>query len=208
MTATIRTVTPGQQKFSAIVYFHSYKMYTIGNPNGIALLEITTKPPNSGFQKVYQAYITKSTFVIIGLVNLKVGDALYIEFDAKASLYNIELHNSADENLPVIATPAPVEKKIETDPHKCVNLVLPGVMWTCGAIGRDDRLNCYFFNHSTSRYKDCAHFRESMGDVCDCVAAHKHCQGYGVPKISGTSRAIPESQSYDELLRKRFGKKI
>lgn len=184
------------------VFFHGYTPLKSGDPRGIAIIHVATQIGGT----VYDAYITKSTVLDAGLINLKEGSELRIEYDNNAVVWSVEVVEDLELELEALADSLLVEK----GPADWVNLCTRDMMFRCGGSSRDDRKRCHFHDLSQSRYNECSHNRgDSFGYVCDCIDAHRHLVEYG---SRGTDHSVTEREepvkSYDETLKETFGHKV
>lgn len=187
---------PKRQLFTATVHFYSYDL----TPSGrfLGTIEVTLDPPTVIGVKRHSLGISNTSILAAGLMNLKMGDQIYIEYYDDGELRLLDLPSEKDSK------PAVIEEK----PADWVNLCVQQMMFMCGTEVVKERGNCHFWSRSSSRMNDCCYFRESVGGACDCVAAHAHLREFGNARSGVTVVKKEPEKSWDQMQKERFGRTV
>jgi hypothetical protein len=169
---------------------HTSKVYFVSYNPGQATLgsvTVTASPPAKATSR-HNLYLKSSTLVPHGVLNFKLGDYVVVRYDSNFTLIEMHLLTKAGATPKVVpkyraVTRAEISEIVENVMNKkeptavekelaiTVNMCVQSIMYVCGAKS-STRDKCKFFEESLARMNDCMYFRQSFGDVCDCVAAH------------------------------------
>ena len=208
--ATPNTASP---KVNASGTVHNVKCFFLGYRQGsgsvLYIVDIALDDPKRyPRSKRYEAYLTKSSVFEAGLLNLKAGEELYLEYRDGGEIVFVtptagyqakdleeRLLEEMEELLEDPDRPGQVPWK------DLRNLCQQSVMFVCTGCDRDDRnKRCDFWEASIGVYRECSFFRASYGEVCDNIEAHKHCLEFGGGRSSSAPKKV-EEKGWDETMR-------
>ena len=201
--------TPGGQAVTR-TYYANVELIDIltapTNPTPVGVMYVL-KVKLAGGNSIHIMNIHGNTIVPKGgLRSFNKGDIIKITYDSEAWVHKIELVKSKaesehDKEISFEFNLAEVAKEVCADPSDWTNFARLSIMHTCSAAAPKIRKTCHFWEKQRFG-TDCSHYRETMGNLCDCVKAHIHRAKYGPAPDRATKSDEPE-KGWDELMKER-----
>lgn len=208
-TSNLQVYTSPQH--TSIVYYQESKLMPAAG-GILGKISVSLVPSCYGIVagNLYEMIVASTTVLHFkNLHSIPVNTKLEITYDSHQVLSDVKIIEGEESEIGVDELESPSEDiEIMIDEKDWINLCTRDMMFRCGVSNRDARKDCYFYGASIGKFNDCCFHRESIGHACDCIKAHQHYKEH--KQMLPKERVVKEEPdiSYDELLRKRIGKRV